>query len=313
MREKKESVFVNTKTTKFNFKVFWTYIFTVLVASLLALNYQLFVVENNFAPAGLNGIATMVQYKTGFSIGYMSLLINVPLCIFAYFFIDKKFAKLSMVFCLTYSFVFLYLQKLGLEFLQYNAEGQDTIFPAILSGVVSGYVYGACFRTNSSAGGTQIISKYISKKKPELNFFWVNFVLNAIVAVASLFVYASPNGSGNMALDYRPVCLCVTYCFVSSYISNNIIKGTKIATKFTIITTHPDEITEEITKNFRHTATRVEAIGSFSNDDKTILLCVINRHQLIDFKNMLSKYDNTFSFSESVDETYGNFKKIKKW
>lgn len=299
------------KKNKFNFKVVWAYIFTALIAILLAFNYQLFVVENNFAPAGLNGIATMVQYKTGFSIGYMSLLINVPLCIFAYFFIDKKFAKLSMVFCLIYSFGFLYLQKLGLDFLQYNAEGQDTIFPAILSGVISGYVYGACFRTNSSAGGTQIISKYISKKKPELNFFWVNFVLNAIVAVASLFVYASPNSSGNVSLDYRPVCLCITYCFVSSYISNNIIKGTKVATKFTIVTTHPVEITEEITKNFKHTCTKVEAVGGFSGTDRAVLLCVINRHQLIDFKNMLAKYDNTFSFSETVNETYGNFKKIK--
>ena len=308
---KRKRFLVKIKNYKSDFKVVWTYIFTALVAVLLAFNYQLFVVENNFAPAGLNGIATMVQYKTGFSIGYMSLLINVPLCIFAYFFIDKKFAKLSMVFCLTYSFVFLYLQKLGLEFLQYNAEGQDTIFPAILSGVISGYVYGACFRTNSSAGGTQIISKYISKKKPELNFFWVNFVLNAIVAVASLFVYASPNSAGNMSLDYRPVCLCITYCFVSSYISNNIIKGTKVATRFTIVTNHPDEITEEITKIFRHTCTRIEAVGGYSNDDKTMLICIINRQQLVDFKNMLSKYDNTFSFSETVNETYGNFKKIK--
>ena len=56
-----------------------SYIIIVLVAFLLALDYQLFVVENNFAPAGLNGIATMVQYVTGFSIGYMSLIINIPL------------------------------------------------------------------------------------------------------------------------------------------------------------------------------------------------------------------------------------------
>ena len=64
----------------------------VLVAVLLAFNYQLFIVINGFAPAGLNGIATMIQFKTGFSIGYMSLLINVPLCILAYFLINKVFA-----------------------------------------------------------------------------------------------------------------------------------------------------------------------------------------------------------------------------
>ena len=67
-----------------------------MVAVLLAFNYQLFIVKNDFAPAGLNGIATMIQYKTGFSIGYMSLIINIPLCILAYFFIDKNFSKHSL-------------------------------------------------------------------------------------------------------------------------------------------------------------------------------------------------------------------------
>ena len=40
----------------------------ILMAALLAINYHIFIVENHFAPAGLNGIATMIQYKTGFSI-----------------------------------------------------------------------------------------------------------------------------------------------------------------------------------------------------------------------------------------------------
>ncbi len=287
------------------------YIGTFLVAVLLAFNYQLFIVENNFAPAGLNGISTMIQYKTGFSIGFMSLIINIPLCIFSYFFINKKFAKRSLVFCLTYSFVFLYLQHLGLDSIQYHTNGKDAIFSAILSGIISGFVYGACFRTNSSTGGTHIISKYINKIKPELNFFWINFALNGVVAIVSLFVYAAPNSNGGFVLDYNPVCLCITYCFVSSYIGDRMIKGTKTATRFTIVTTHPDEIAEEVTKTFKHTATQIHAIGSFSHDDKTVMICVINNHQIIDFKNMLKKFDNTFSFSETVNETYGNFKKIK--
>lgn len=293
-------------------KVLTDYLSIIAVAVLLAFNYQLFIVENGFAPAGLNGIATMIQYKTGFSIGYMSLMINIPLCIFAFFFVKRSFAIRSLVFCLTYSFVYLYLQKLGLVAFQYNAGGHDTIFPVILSGVLSGFVYGVCFRTDSSAGGTTIISKFISFKKPELNFFWVTFVLNAIVAVISFFVYAKPDGAEGLIYDYKPVCLCILYCFISSFFGNYMIRGTKTATKFTIITTHPDEIAEEVMKGFKHSSTRIEALGTFSHDKKTVLVCVINKNQLVEFKNMLSKYDDTFSFSETVNETYGNFKKIKK-
>ena len=100
----------------------WSYLCIIMAAVLLAFNYQLFIVNNGFAPAGLNGIATMVQYKTGFSIGYMSLIINIPLCILAYFLVDKSFARRSLVFSLAYSLVFLLLQKIGLEQLCPKAE-----------------------------------------------------------------------------------------------------------------------------------------------------------------------------------------------
>ena len=287
------------------------YFCVFLLAVLLAFNYRLFIVKNHFAPAGLNGIATMVQYKTGFSIGYMSLLINVPLCVFAYFLVDRGFAKRSLFFCCSYSLVYLLLQKVNLSSIQYDAGGHDTIFPVILSGVISGVVYGLCFKNNASTGGTDIVSKYISKEKPELNFFYVTFALNAIVAVAAIFVYAVPNEAGTFALDYKPSCLCILYCFVSTFVGNYIISGTKKACKFTVITTYPNEITKEIFEVLKHGTTKVQAIGSYNNAERTILICVVNTHQIVDFKNILQKYDNTFSYCETVSETYGNFKRIK--
>ena len=45
--------------------------------------------------------------------GIVYLIINIPLCILAYFMISKQFAKRSMCFCLVYSFVFLYLNHIS--------------------------------------------------------------------------------------------------------------------------------------------------------------------------------------------------------
>ncbi len=281
------------------------------LAVLMALSYQLFVVENGFAPAGLNGIATMIQYKTGFSIGYVSLIINIPLCIFAWFAIDKKFGGFTLLFCLVYSFSFLYFQKLGLEQFQYRANGHNTIFPVILSGTVSGFIYGNCFHMNASTGGVDVLSKYVSFAKPEVNFFWLTFFLNVCVAVASFFVYAKPDENGVLIYDYNPVCLCILYCFLSSFMGNFIIRGTKSAVKFTIITEHPTEIAEAISKKLKHGSTQIDAMGSYRFEKKAIVICVVNKHQLVAVKNILGRYDNTFSFSETVSETYGNFKQIR--
>ena len=282
------------------------YLQIVFSAILLAFVYYVFIITNNFAPAGLNGIATMIQYKTGFSISYMSLLINIPLSALAYFFVQKDFAVKTLLFSVVYSVSFLLLQNSDFSFIQYNALGHDTIYPVILSGVMSGAVYGTCFRNNASTGGTDVVSRYINKIRPNTNFFAVTFILNGIVAVSSIFVYSEGT------LNYKPMALCILYCFLSSFVGNLLLKSTKTAYKFTVITPNRKELVEEITKHLHHGCTEIEAIGSYTGSKKTVLICVINKHQLNDFQKILAKYPNTFSCFEVVSETYGNFKHIKQ-
>ena len=284
----------------------WGYAQIMLGAILLAFVYYIFIINNQFAPAGLNGIATMVQYKTGFSISYMSLLINIPLSVLAYFLVDKKFAVRTMLFSIVYSTSFLLLQAWDPSFIQYNTAGHDTIYPVILSGVLSGVVYGVCFRNNGSTGGTDVISRYINKVRPDTNFFVVTFALNGLVAVASVFVYSDG------ALNYKPAALCIIYCFISAFVGNFMLKTTKTAYKFTIITSHKEELVAEITGKLHHGCTELEAIGSYTGDKKAVLICIINKHQLNDFQKILARFGDTFSYFETVNETYGNFKQVKK-
>jgi uncharacterized membrane-anchored protein YitT (DUF2179 family) len=235
----------------------------------------------------------------------MSLLINIPLSVAAYFLVEKSFAVKTLVFSCVYSVSFLILQNTNLNFIQYNTQGHDTIYPVVLSGVISGFVYGVCFRNNASTGGTDIVSRYITKRNPNTNFFIVTFILNTIVAVTSLFVYSEGT------LNYKPVALCILYCFISTFVGDKLLKSTKIAYKFTIITTHKQEITNEITKKLHHGCTEIRAIGTYTNTEKSMLICVVNKHQIPEVNRILSKYDNTFSYCEMVSETYGNFKNVK--
>ena len=47
------------------------------LAVVMGLSYELFVFPNAFAPAGINGFATIIQYLFHVSIGYLSLIINL--------------------------------------------------------------------------------------------------------------------------------------------------------------------------------------------------------------------------------------------
>ena len=288
------------------------YVVVVLMGLLLAVNYTLFVVPNSFAPAGINGVAVMVQYKLGFSVGYMALLVNIPLCIFAFFAIRREFAVRTLLFCVAYSGFYLYLQNSGmLARFAYNAEGVDTIYPVILAGLISGFVYGMVIPRDACTGGTDILARYVSKKKPALNFFWISFSLNAVVALSSYFVFVQ-NVDGEPVYNMKPVCLCLLYCFTSSFIGTTILSQSRAASEFVVITKHPDEIEKIIIEQMHHSATRIEATGVYTGKEKTVLLCVVNRHQGVEFLHAVQHFPDTFVIEQTVSNTVGNFKRIKK-
>lgn len=285
----------------------------VLLAILFACNYELFIVKNNFAPAGFNGIGTMIEYLFHFDIGYFTILVNAPLCLLAFFLVDPEFAIKTFIFSLVYALSCIIWQLFDeqLSYLQYNSEGIDTIYPVLIAGSVGGFVYGISFRRNASTGGADIVAKYVSKKDPVLNFFWINFAINAAIALVSFFVYAKRGENGAIMFDYKPVCLCMLYCFLSSLVGNAIIRGSKSALKFLIITSHAEEIDREILEKLKHSATRMKATGAYSGMEKDMIVCVVNRRQLTEFRDILSKYDDTFAFVESVNETFGKFNRTR--
>ena len=96
-------------------KKVWTYLCIVAIAMICALNYNLFIFPNKFAPAGINGICTMIQYLTGINVGYMSLLINIPLAIWVYLKVSKPLAVRSMVYVAVFSVSLVVLEHVDLS------------------------------------------------------------------------------------------------------------------------------------------------------------------------------------------------------
>ncbi len=274
-----------------------TYVFIVFLAVASATTYHVFIFPNKFAPAGVGGITTMVQYAFGFSAGYLTLIVNVPLAVLVFFFGDRTFAVRSFLFVLVFSAMILVWDAVG--FYSYDA-GDNKLLAVIAAGTLGGVIYGYSLRLNSSTGGTDYAAALIHKARPQFSLIWVIFALNASVAVVSFFVY-----------DYQmePVILCIIYCFTQSKISDGILKGVSSALKVEIITDKPDELIDELLKHIHHGITEIAARGAYSHTDKTMLVCLINKHDLVAFKKILAGFDNTFAYVSSVNDVYGRFRR----
>ena len=281
-----------------------TYLVIMLLAVICALNYELFIFPNRFAPAGLNGICTIIQYIFGINIGYMSLIINIPLALIVYRLVSKPLAVRSMVYVVTFSLAAILLDYVDLSGFAYHTEnGTSAILGPLVAGIIFGGCYSLLLQASAYSGGTDFVAAIIHKYHPEKSVFFLIFAMNTVVALASYFVY-----------DYEiePVILCIIYAFTSSTVSERLTKNGRSAVRFEIITEHPKEISDAIIHKLHHSVTLIPGRGMYLNKEVDMLFCVVNNSQVAKLAAICREYPNTFAIIDPVSEVIGNFKKIDK-
>ena len=283
-------------------KKIWTYFVIAAVALAASVNYELFVFPNQFAPSGLNGICTMIQHVSGISVGYLSLLINVPLAIWCYLEVSKPVALRSMVYVLTFSIGLLILDHVDMSMFHYATEnGTSKILGPLVAGVIQGYVYSILMKASAYSGGTDFISAIVHKRNPNKSVLGFSFTINIFVAIASYFVYD---------FQMEPVILCILYSFMSSTVAERLMKSGREAVCFEIITDYPTEISNEIIRKIHHTTTLIPAKGMYSGRETHMLICVVNKTQAAIVARIIRKFPNTFAVMDPVSEVMGNFKNM---
>lgn len=279
-----------------------TYAIILALACGNAMSYHIFVFPNRFAPSGLNGLCTIIQELFGLNVGYLSLIINIPLALLVFEFVNRKLAVRSMVYVVTFSAMLVVLEYIDLSAFAYATEnGTSTILGPLVAGIISGAVYGILVRCSAYTGGTDYVASLVRIKRPDLNFFYVTFLINVAVAAISYFVYG---------YQLEPVILCILYSFMSSTVSDNMLKSGRSAIRFEIITDQPEAMSQDIIHKLGHSATAIPARGMYSGRETNILICVINKSQIVSLSKIIRRYPNSFAIMSSVSEVMGNFKKL---
>ena len=279
-----------------------TYAIILALACGNALSYHIFVFPNRFAPSGLNGLCTIVQEVFGLHVGYLSLIINIPLALMVFEFVNRKLAVRSMVYVITFSVMLVILEKADLSAFAYSTEnGTSTILGPLVAGIISGTVYGFLVKCSSYTGGMDYVASLVRIRRPDLNFFYVTFLINVVVAAISYFVYD---------FQIEPVILCILYSYMSSTVSDNMLKSGRSAIRFEIITDNPEELSRDIIAKLHHSCTLIPARGMYSGEEKNMLICVINKSQIATLSKLIRKYPRSFAIMSSVSEVMGNFKKL---
>lgn len=279
-----------------------TYLVIAAIAALSALNYELFIFPNQFAPSGLNGLCTMFQYVTGISMGYLSLLLNIPLAVAVYRRVSRTLAVRAMVYVAVFSLLLMALSKVDMSPYAYVTDnGTSTIMGPMVAGIINGAGCAVLLKASAYSGGTDFVASLIHKVRPDYSFFWTGFAINIVVAGLSFFVYG-----------YRiePVLLCVLYSFTYSLVMDKLNKSGRTAIRFEIITRDPEGISDAIIHQLHHGATLIPATGVYRGKPTNIIICVVNKTQSAQLAAIIREHPGTFAVVSQATEVVGNFKRL---
>ena len=271
-------------------------VITLIASALSAFGLHIFVYPASFAPAGVDGIATMLQSATGLNAGYYSLIINIPLLVVAYFLLKKRYVVYTVIFTVLSSVMLIVLKEIN--FYQYVSDNSGLI-ASVFSGVMLGVRTGIMLKIGASTGGVDIVAGIVQHKRAYGNIEKViTFICYAIIGV-SFFVYNN---------DLNSVLLSVIQMFVFERASAAIMKDTRSAVEFKIITRDPEGLKNDIIYGLKHGATLIKSTGMFTEEGNSIIISVVNIRQIPEFLRLIKRYPDTFVYYTDVSGVKGNFR-----
>ena len=272
----------------------------ILVFSIIvALGLHIFVYNADFAPSGVDGIATILQYVTGINAGYFTFLINLPLLIVAWFILKKRYVIYTIIYTVIISATLRVLPLLNVYQYDCSLPNHSHLISAIFAGIFQGAT-GIFLKIGGSSGGVDIVGCLIQKKFPHKDVEKIIAYLSYAVVAVSFFVYDNSINS---------VCLSIIEIFICEKVTGAILRDRRNAVKFEVITNTASakEIKQYIIFNLRHGATLLQGQGAFSEEDKAVIVCLVSYREIAEFLRIMKKFPDTFVYYSDVMGVYGNF------
>ncbi len=266
--------------------------------------YYLFQNSNGFAPGGVGGLATITHHLLGGQVDWSILMIafNLPIFVLVSVFVNRKLGLMLSLYMIVQSSMPQLYPLLGINpyCLANNAEDFNVVFACIATGVISGFGFSLMLKHFGASGGTYGISALIKKARPEMNIAYVSFIMDASVVLIAFFVYG---------MKITPVICTLLNLFIANVIVDNGLSGIKNGYKFEIITAHPTDLAAELMTQLKHGVTEIGVHGMYSDTDKYMLVCIINKRQIGEMMKIIKSHPDTFASFEKVNEVFGNFKR----
>ena len=273
------------------------YIGLIIACMIMAVGLNMFLVPKTIAPGGLSGLSVVISKLTGFPVSNILFTISTPLLLFSVKILGKKDAIKTFI-----GMAILTLSLKVTEPLSTISLTDNTLLAAISGSILVGLSLGILFRIDASTGGTDLIALMLNRIIPSIPVSKCLSMIDGTVVVLA--------GVVNMNFETGLYSAIALYIMVK--IIDTITAGFDYAKAFFIITEKKDVLQEAIIELNRG-ITILDAKGGYTNEDKNVMLVVVNqKKQEVALKKMVKELDEkSFIIVTDVYEVLGKgFKSV---
>lgn len=270
------------------------YLLIVVGTGLMALAINSVFDASGLVTGGFSGVAILVKawtenlVKGGIPLWATNFALNIPL-----FFIGAKirgfaFVKRAIVGELSLS-VWLALQPV------LSLAGDDLLLAGLYGGVIQGVGIGLVFLGRGTTGGTDMMAALIQKYLRHYSISQILQFVDGIVVVVGMYVFG-----------IQRALYAIIAVYLTTKVSDGMIEGMKFSKVAYIVTNKPKEISDMVMTSLGRGVTGIFAKGMYSEKEKLMLFCVVNKKEIVYLKERVDEIDpDAFVIVSDAREVHG--------
>ncbi len=272
------------------------YLFIALGTFILAIAINVFMAPNKVSAGGITSLGTILLHLFGVRISVTNLVCNVVLLIFGF----RKLGRYAVVQTASGIVLLSLFLEVTSKIPVYTG---DILIASVAGGVLMGTGVGLVVRQGASTGGSDFAGLILKRLLPHIPLATLIMLIDCAIVLASGIVFRS----------FSVTFYSVLSLFVCSLLTDQIMTFGDSAKMVQIFSSHTQEITEHIIKDFERGVTGIHCVGMFEKNETLMLECIVKPRELPLYLNTVRSIDkNAFVIIANVQEVLGEgFKPIE--
>ena len=261
---------------RFSWSGLGEYLLIFTGASLQALAIRLFLVPAHLVSGGISGAAQIINYYTGWPIGVMIFLGNVPLFLLGWRFLGGPRFLIRTAFAVI---VVSFLTDFLARFLPANGITTDIVLNSLYGAVVSGIGYGLVYRGRGTSGGTDILVRIINHWR-SVSLSQAYLMTDAVVVLLA-----------GVTFGWTNALYALLVLYASGIAAEAITEGSNVVRTAVIITEQPEAVSKRILDEMERGVTILSGKGAFTGELREVLYVVVSRSEVSQVKTLVREED----------------------